>query len=64
MAIIEGIRRIMIAGRLIVLTGATLCALAYATPLPLAIPGIEVMVFGGAVWLAGWIIEGFTQPRP
>ena len=31
MATSEGIRRIMIAGRLIVLTGATLCALAYAT---------------------------------
>jgi hypothetical protein len=60
----EGIRRIVVAGRLIVLTGATLCALAYATPLPLAILGIEVMAFGGAVWLAGWIIEGFTQPKP
>jgi len=54
----------MIAGRLIVLTGATLCALAYATPLPLAILGIEGMVFGGAVWLAGWIVDGFTQPKP
>jgi len=54
----------MMAGRLIVLTGATLCALAYATPLPLAILGIEGMVFGGAVWLAGWIVDGFTQPKP
>jgi hypothetical protein len=63
-AISEGIRRIVVAGRLIILIGATLCALAYATPLPLAILGMEVMVFGGVVWLAGWIIEGFTQPKP
>jgi hypothetical protein len=68
----EGVRRIVITGRLIVLIGITLGVLytllafrgmsLYSAVLYGASIAIRVVVFGGLVWVAGWIAEGFTSP--
>ena len=73
----EGVRRIVMTGKLIVLIGITLGLLSVV--LMLGFPDIfrvfadssvriavsialRVAAFGGLVWAAGWIAEGFTRP--
>ena len=70
----EGIRRIVIIGKLIVSIGITLAVLSFVSMFRLAeiflnpsllIGGsiaLQVTAFGGLVWAAGWIAEGFTPP--
>jgi hypothetical protein len=68
----EGVWRIVITGRLIVLLGITLGALytimafrgmsLYSAVLYGASVAVRVVAFGGLVWVAGWIAEGFTSP--
>ena len=70
MAKSEGVRRIMMVGKVIVLIGVTLGVLAGL--LFFGSPGIllggtiamYVAAFGALVWAAGWVIQGFTQPDP
>jgi hypothetical protein len=71
----EGIRRIILAGRLLMVVGIALAALGYFV-LPAAvfvggamIPigaiaefGLRLIPIGAATWLAGWIIDGFGLP--
>jgi hypothetical protein len=70
----ESVRRIVITGRLIVLIGIALGVLYVATIFAfrgmflysgvlygVSIP-LRVAAFGGLVWAAGWIAEGFTSP--
>jgi hypothetical protein len=67
----EGVRRIMLTGKLIVLIGITLAVVFYValSKFPellslLALLGapLPVVAFGGLVWAAGWILQGFNQP--
>lgn len=72
----EGIRRVVITGKLIVLIGVALGLLSVITMFsprnmffypvlmygaPLALP---VAGFGGLVWAAGWIADGFFESDP
>ena len=75
MAKSEGVRRIMLTGKLIILIGITLGVMAYVVLVsfpqlltsgiligaPIA---IYVAALGGLVWAAGWIVQGFSQPDP
>jgi hypothetical protein len=70
----EGVRRIVITGRLIVLIGVALGVLSvlmmfvplYMFRYPGAVYGVpvafRVAALGGLVWAAGWIADGFTSP--
>ena len=70
----EGIRRIVMVGKLIVSMGITLAVLSFLITFKLAeiflnpsvlIGGsiaLHVTAFGGLVWAAGWIAEGFAEP--
>lgn len=70
----EGVRRIVIIGKLIVLIGITLSTLSvvmvfgfrdmFPYLIALAPIGLEVAAFGALVWAAGWIAQGFTRPDP
>ena len=68
----EGVRRIVLTGKLILLIGITLGMLSVglqATFLNGALLiggpiGLRVAALGGLVWAAGWIAEGFTWPDP
>ena len=70
MAKSEGIRRIMMVGKVIVLIGVTLGVL--TSLLFFGSPGILVggtialyiAGLGTLVWAAGWVIKGFVQPDP
>ena len=61
----EGIRRIKIVGKLMMLLGATLATLIWILTGPassiftllLLLPG--PVLLGGLVWALGWILEGF-----
>ena len=65
MAKTEGIRRIIVAGRQIILIGITIGVLgSWGLGLPGFLLGIGVVVFGAVVWTAGWIVAGFTNPDP
>lgn len=64
----EGTRRIIVAGKLIMLVGVTLGVI--AALLLLGTSGVlvagmiafNVVALGGVVWIAGWIIKGFIEP--
>jgi len=70
----EGVRRIVMTGKLIVLIGITLGVLSVVTlfaprelffyPVLLEAVSIALRVaaLGGLVWAAGWIADGFTTP--
>jgi hypothetical protein len=69
----EGVRRIVIIGRLIVLIGVALGVLYFVAvfafrdmlryPVLYGVSiALQVAAFGGLVWAAGWIAEGFTSP--
>jgi hypothetical protein len=72
----EGVRRIVMTGKLIVLIGITLGVLSVVSMFgrqdmffsPAILIGgsiaLRVGALGGLVWAAGWIGEGFTQPDP
>jgi hypothetical protein len=72
----EGVRRIVMTGKLIVLIGITLGVLSVVMMFGLRDiflnPGVlfgisialRVAALGGLVWAAGWIAEGFTRPDP
>lgn len=66
----EGARRIMLTGKLIALIGITLAAVFYIVfskvpellnLLTLLAAPLPVLAFGGLVWAAGWILQGFNQ---
>ena len=67
----EGVRRIMLTGKLIMLTGVTLVVVTYlvlfkfpelGSLLVLLGAPLPVLAFGGLVWAAGWILQGFNHP--
>jgi hypothetical protein len=72
----EGVRRVVMTGKLIVLIGITLGVLSVVSMFfrqdfffsPAILIGgsitLRVGALGGLVWAAGWIAEGFTQPDP
>ena len=76
MATNEGLRRVVIMGKLIVLVGITLSTLCAVTifgfgnmfQYPIVLDGVavglRVAALGGLVWAAGWIAQGFTRPDP
>jgi hypothetical protein len=57
----EGIRRMTLAGRLVMLVGLTCTILAYVG-MGVLIFGLVLVPIGGLLWLAGWIVDGFNQP--
>jgi hypothetical protein len=72
----EGVRRVVMTGKLIVLIGIALGVLSvltvYASRNMFLYPGLfyglsialRVAALGGLVWAAGWIADGFTRPDP
>ncbi|MGC1451877.1 MAG: hypothetical protein WA830_17755 [Candidatus Sulfotelmatobacter sp.] len=60
MAKTEGIRRIALAGKLILLIGITLGVLGYFVPV--LIFGLVLLPLGACLDIAGWIVDGFSQP--
>jgi hypothetical protein len=69
----EGVRRIVMTGKLIVLIGITLGVLSAVMMFGLrevldmfVLYGMSIAVrvaaLGGLVWAAGWIAEGFIRP--
>ena len=61
----EGIRRIVIAGRLITLATVALIVFLAICPqfnyLFIGVPLYKGVVLGVLVWLAGWIMAGFNK---
>jgi len=69
----EGVRRIVMTGRLIVLIGIALgVLLMFVTPYMFRYSGamygvsvaFRVAALGGVVWATGWIADGFTRADP
>lgn len=66
MAKSEGVRRIMLTGKLIILIGVTLGVVTYFVLGILigASIAIRIAALGGLVCAAGWIVQGFSQQDP
>jgi hypothetical protein len=73
MAKVAGVRRIKITGKVIMLIGITFAVLTWVLLYGTtgSIGGLVMLLgalsypvgFGGLVWAAGWIAEGFFQPE-
>ena len=60
----EGVRRIMLTGKLIMLIGLTvgvLTGIATHALLVGVLVALNVVVLGALVWAAGWVVEGFMR---